>query len=90
MSSTIESQIKALSDLSDAAWEQAADEPRDEDTAAEFIADWDACGERYIEARQAVDRGNLNEARDVLALAVILEERWGSSEHAQKAIALLS
>lgn len=88
--STIESQIKALSDLSDAAWEQAAEEPRDDATAAKFIADWDACGERYIEARQAVDRGNLSEARDVLALAVILEERWGSAEHARKAIALVS
>lgn len=86
----IESQIKAISDMSDSAWEQAADQPRDDSTDARFLADWDACLERYVEARQAVDRGDLAEARDVLRLAAILEGRWGSSEHALKAIALLS
>jgi hypothetical protein len=87
---TLDSQIKSLSDLSDAAWEQAADQHRDDATDAGLRADWDACMDRYVEARQAVDRGNIAEARDALRLAVILEGRWGSSEHAQQAIALLS
>lgn len=86
---TNEATIKQISDLSDAAWEQAADEPRDEDTAAEFIADWDACGDAYMEARRAIDGGDATGARQALERAGALEAKWGSREHADRALATL-
>lgn len=75
--------------LSEAAWEAAADTARDAASAAGFIDRWDAWGEHWDDAEQAIREGRVVAAIDHLELARRLEAESGDDYHARRATSLV-
>ena len=74
-------------DMSQLCWEQAANDPRDESSAAEFIAAWDAAQTGYDVAIVAIAEGRIPDAIDVLTETARLEREYGDDQHARRALA---
>ncbi len=82
-------EIARIRTMSENAWEQAADDPRDEASAAEFIANWDAWGESWDAAEEHLDAGNAEAAKAALEVCRLREADYGDDSFARRAIALL-
>ncbi len=82
--------IETAQSLSQLRWEQAADEPRDETTAKEFIEAWDECIAAYDAARASLKGDGWREAARVhLEAAQRIEAEYGDDDYARSALAAL-
>ena len=81
-------EIKKIRNVSEDAWEMAADTPREEAEAARFVASWDAWGEHWDAAEQAILDGDLRTAQTELEAARRREVDYGDSSPAEMALRL--
>lgn len=89
MSKINTAEIAHLRTMSENAWEQAADEPRDEGSAKEFMDNWDAWGESWDAAEELIDGGDIAGAKAALEVCRLREADYGDDSFARRAIALL-
>lgn len=88
-SNQLETKLAEIRRRSEAAWEQASDDPRDDSDAKAFTKDWDAWGESWDDAETEIERGEFRTALKSLENCAYREKEYGSDEHARAALKVL-